>query len=234
MKCCHSMSLFLFVLLGAVASGCVPSRSLTHRQPFETKSLDACLTIVVDMSGSFYESWEERAYPLFLELMDRFFVEGTGADSRIVICQLSAAADVVLFEGSPDDLRATFTSPETLDAFLRERSDPSGSPVYEATERAIGYVTSMPRVSEETRLLTVILSDMAHYNPADANDVEAGTKMFAALQRYGAMGGGLALYCVAESEAPRWGQILTAAGFQPGLYVVESELVANPQLPQFD
>jgi len=215
-------------------AGCIPSKPAANYRPFESDQLDACLAIMVDMSGSFSDSWDDRAYPLFLELTDQFFTEGAGDESRIVIGQLSAAEKVVLFEGRHGDLRAKFDSPEALSQFLKENSDPSSSPVFQATERVVDYVSSMPGVTVDTRLMTVILSDMADNQPDLTQRREAGEQMLSSLTRYQEMGGGLALYYVALDQTTRWRKILAAAGFSSGSYVIENTLVNRPQLPRFD
>lgn len=219
------------LLLFAIATtGCIESQPISQRKPFESNELDACLAIVVDMSGSFASSWDDKAYKLFLELMDQYFTEGTGVESRIVICQLSANDNVVLFEGRPEGLRSQFRSPEELNAFLKQHSDPTGSSVYQATEKTIRYLSSMPGVTDKTRLMTVMLSDMSDSGRSPA----IGQKMLATLRQYQEQGGGLALYYVHPGEISRWNKILRKAGFQPGTYVIESTLVAHPQLPHFN
>lgn len=218
----------------ASATGCVESQSVGTVKPFENSELEACLTIVVDMSGSFAGSWEQRAYPLFLELSDQFFTENAGGESRIVLCQLSGKREVVLFEGSPADLRSRFRSPKELNQFLVEHSDPSDSPVYEATDRALNYVSSMSGITDQTRVLTVILSDMADAEHDNQLRRTTGHKMLASLKSYQERGGALALYFVSPTETARWQKILHRAGFASDSYVIESQLVASPQLPRFD
>lgn len=218
----------------SAAIGCVENPTPERSAYFEEAELDACLALLVDMSGSFAAHWEAEAHTTFLRLMDAFFTEGAGGETRVVIGQLSGERRVVLFEGEPSELRSRFKTPEELGAFLRERSDPRGSPVYHATERAIDYVASMPRVGQRTRLLTVVLSDLVVHDPDGPGRIAAGRKMLAALRRYREKGGGLALYYVAQSEVGRWRRIVERAGFPGGSCVIQTELVANPQLPRFD
>lgn len=238
---CHNSDpsgLGLFLLLGLIlllaCSGCVPSTSKKQAAHFESTELESCLAIVVDLSGSFANSWDDRAYDLFISLMDQFFTEGAGAESRLVIGQLSGNSEVVLFEGRPADLQSKFDSPQALNRFLKEHSNPASSPVYRATDRAVEYVLSMPGITSDTRLLTVILSDMADSEPDLAARRRAGHQMLDTLKRYRAGGGGLALYFVSPEELSRWKRILQMAEFEPGSYVIESTLVAEPQLPRFD
>lgn len=222
------------LLLSFSALGCIESRHEIDRDPFSVAPLESCLTVVIDMSGSFEAELSTKAYPLLMELCGSFFTSGSGTDSRIVICQLSGTEKAVLFEGRPSELRSSFNSPDELADFLRAKSDPRRSQVYKATGKAISYVNNMPRVSDETRLMTVILSDMIDSESRDPERTKHGNRMLASLRRYQELGGGLALYYVDEDEASRWSRILDKAGFEPGSYVIQSTLVARPQLPRFD
>lgn len=216
-------------------SGCVKSPDLGNSAPFESQELDACLSIVIDMSGSFSDLWEDRAYHLFLSLSDQYFNDSMGTENRLIISQLSGQEQAVLFEGTPADLRRQFGSPEELNEFLQENSDPGASHVYAATQRTLDYVSGVTGVTSETRLLTVILSDMIDTQPSSHTwDDTQPHPLKESLRRYQALGGGLALYFVAESQRNHWKDLLREAGFQPGYYMIESDLAANPQLPRFD
>lgn len=234
--CYPALVLLLFTLFSialAAAIGCVPAPQRKASAPFEVRELDACLAVLVDQSGSFAAELDERGYAVLLELMDRFFTDSAGGEARVVIGQLSGRRRAMLFEGRPDELRARFKTPEELAAFLKRESDPASSPVYEATTQAIEYVTAAPGVTDRTRLVTVILSDLEDNTPQPEREA-VGRRMVRALEAYREVGGGLALYCVAPEQAPRWQTILSAAGFGAGEYVIESTLVARPQLPRFD
>lgn len=228
----HARFISIGLLAALVAAaGCVESQRTGAHRPFEAVEHDAVLAIVVDQSGSFAGYWDDKAHRLFLELMDQFFTEGAGEESRVVLAQLSGSDEVVLFEGSPAELRERFRTPEDLNAHLRRSADPGASQVYRATDRVLRYVSAMPGVTDQTRLMTVMLSDLVE---TGVDRHREGAKMLAALTRYREQGGGLALYYVAKEETPRWREILGRAGFEPGSYVIEGELVARPQLPSFD
>ncbi len=225
---------FLALLLTVPMGGCIESQSVSQAVPFERNELDACLAIVIDMSGSFAESWDDRAYHLFLDLSEQYFTEAMGTENRLVISQLSGNERVVLFDGRPSDLQRKFSSPETLDAFLKAHSDPRRSRVYDAMTKTIDYVSSMSGVSDRTRMMTVVLSDMGDSESEDAARIASGRRMIESLTKYQQRGGGLALYFVATEENTRWEQIMAASGFQPGHFIIENELNSTPQLPRFD
>lgn len=225
------------VLMPAVCllmMGCIESQAIKNTAPFEDQSLDACLVVIVDMSGSFSTSWEDRAYNMFLDISDRYFNESMGGDCKIVIGQLSGSDKVVLFEGRPGDLRKRFRNPDELNQFLLDNADPMSSRVFDSTRKAVDYASTVSGVNEDTRLLTVIMSDMRESSGDPATLSSSKTLMVESLKRYRNKGGGLALYFVANDETPRWQAILDESGFEPGHYIIENDLVASPQLPRFD
>lgn len=228
--------LWLGLIVGYVllsTTGCVPAEPHETVQPFEQREIESSLAILVDMSGSFSASWSSSAHGLFLGLMDQFFTENVGGEARVVVCQLSGSSDTVLFEGRPEELRSKFRTPADLNAFLTSHAKPASSPVYQSIRKVVDYVSALPGVDENTRLMTVVLSDLVDNSP-DGERQAQGRKMLQSLERYQKAGGGLALYFVAPGETSRWRRILDLAGFEPGTFVIESTLVAQPQLPQFD
>lgn len=214
-------------------AGCVPVSHIETASPFDRKELDACLAFVIDQSGSFDQLWSESGHDLFVNVSGRFFDETVGTETRLVIAQLSAADNVVLFEGTPGDLRQRFRTPEELAQFLQESSDSSASNVYRAVQRVTDYLTAMPDVGENTRLMTVVISDLLDSESSSAARSKAGSEMIRSLSRYQEQGGTLALYCVAPKEMSRWRQVLDLSGFSKEEFVIESTLVQSPALPSF-
>ncbi|MEM9409500.1 MAG: hypothetical protein AAGA30_00135 [Planctomycetota bacterium] len=229
------------LILGFIAlcttTGCIekPTRS-TEYAPFETVEYDAVLSIVVDLSGSFHADWQRdgRAHKLFLDLMDQFFTESMGAESRVLLSQISNSDSIVLFDGTPQELANRFRSPESLNHFLAERSDPSGSKVYQSTKRMFEYLNELNGVTDNTRVLTVVLSDLKDSQTDREQWQKAGRAMLESLKIYAKSGGGIALYFVAEEEKPRWRKIMDLAEFKPGSFVIEGQLTESPQLPSFE
>ncbi len=224
----------LAIVIGLLCSSCIENQSVSNPTPFDEQDLDACLAIVIDMSGSFSESWDDKAYDIFLNISDRYFQGAMGTETRLVIGQLSGNDQVLLFEGKPADLREKFRSPAELNQFLKSHADPSSSRVYDATRRTLDYVSSISGVGPNTRLLTVILSDMqdSQYHPSIASTAE--TQLAESLRRYQARGGSLALYHVAETERDHWSALLRNAGFTTGQFIIEGSLTSSPRLPSFE
>lgn len=228
------MRYFVFIVCVLASTGCIERQSINQTKPFEVVELESCLGIMIDMSGSFSNSWDDRAHKLFLQLMDKFFTAGMGANTRVVIGQISGREPVVLFEGKPNELRRKFQSPEDLSSFLQANSDPTSSKVYDSTRKMVDYVGSLNGVTDQTRLITVILSDMVDNEQDPEIWRESGNSMVESLTNYHTKGGGVALYFVSRTETGRWNQILAKAGFEPGEYVIETELSESPQLPRLD
>ncbi|MEP2310670.1 MAG: hypothetical protein ABJ208_15965 [Rhodopirellula bahusiensis] len=221
------------VLGSLLSTGCMKKTDTVHRPVFEERSLDACLVLSIDLSSSFAADFGERAYPMVLGLVQSFTDQSLGGDCKIVLSQMSGHDQVVLFEGSPGELRHRFGSPEAMAAFLLENSKPNASPVYVATRKTIDYVNAMPDVTEQTRTVTVLLSDLVDSEQHQPTKSREGFRMLDALTRYRESGGNLALYYVAQNEVPRWNEIIERAGFEPGHFAVHNALASSPSLPEF-
>ncbi len=221
-------------MLALVTCGCIKSQELEQAAPFEEEGLDAVLCITIDQSGSFTEFFRDRAHTVFLEIANRFFTSGMGGRTRLVIGQLSGNDNVMLFEGSPGDFRKRFSSPEEFSAYLESQSDPNSSQVYVATKRTVDHVLAMSGITNETKVLTVILSDMVDSESNTAVSQHKQDEMLLSLANYQRSGGALALYYVHHDLMPQWHGLLRKAGFQPGYYIIENNLSASPQLPSFE
>jgi len=231
MKTMLSLALLVSIL---IVGGCVKRKFSKASKPFQTPELEAVLAINIDMSGSFSGSWKDRAHPLFLKLLDQFFTAGMGARTRVILGQISDKDRVVFFEGTPSDLKRKFRNPDAFHRFLVANSDPSASKVYQATQKTIDYVNALGGVTERTRLVTVILSDMVDSQADTKAGEQARNKMLQSLATFHDKGGGMALYFVSEDEVPRWRSILSQAGFGEGEFVIETSLSEQPQLPRLD
>lgn len=227
------MLLMIVLSTSVLLSGCIERPIAKKHKPFDVVELESCLCLLIDMSGSFGTSWEDRAHKLFLQLLDAVSADA-GAESRVVIGQLSGNDQVVLFEGRPNELRRKFRSPEDLNSFLLEHADPSASKVYDSTRKMVDYAAALNGVTDQTRMVTVVLSDMAD-NTQDENLRElAREEVLKSLKEYRERGGGLALYFVAPDEAKHWNLLLQEAGFGTGEFVIETSLSESPRLPRLN
>lgn len=234
MKMMNYLAFTLLLVTLLLASGCIVATPKSKRAPLETKPVDAVLVVGVDLSGSFAADFSERAYPLLLNVMQSFFVEQMGDDCKVVLSQISSHDDVVLFEGTPRDLRRRFPSPDALAAFLLANSKPNSSPVFKAMNQTLHYVNQMADIGEQTEVLTVVISDLRDSEKDRAVWKKKGFRMLEELKRYQQRGGAIALYYVDLEQVDLWKRILEAAKFEPGMFVISNDLVEDPQLPSFD
>jgi len=213
-------------------SGCQKRTAVSAPEPFAAADAEYVLAVVLDMSGSFAEemvSDDARAYHFFMALTEKFFRQRIGANDRILITQLSANDRTLLWEGSPGAIKRRFPDSKAFARFLSENSDPGGSRVYSALADTLQYVSSRPGVTDNTVVLTVVLSDLVNYTDGDEDDERA--RLHDSLKRYREKGGHLALYYVDQTVQPEWNQILTDAGFPARLW---GKIVEDPALPEFD
>ena len=231
MKKLYLSILSVFVLL---AVGCVKKAERIDRPMFQKRQLDSCLVIGVDLSKSFAADFGDRAYPLLIEVMDKYFSASMGKDSKIVLVQISGNADAVLFEGTPRELRSRFSSPEELAEFFQKNSSPNSSPIYEATGKTLTYINAMADVTCETRSLVCFISDLKDSEQDAKLKSKKGFKMLDALKEYQGTGGSIAFYYVEQEEVKRWEKILAMAGFEPERYSINNDLVESPELPVFE
>lgn len=235
-----TIKLTKIIAIGFVAiclAGCIKKPPSTAQYtPFKPVETDACLAIVVDLSGSFHDDWQRdgRAHRLFLELITQFFNEALGQESRVVLGQISNSDQFVLFDGTPNELTQRFRTPESLNDFLTEHADPQGSKVYRSTQQMFTYLSDMKGVTENTKRLVVVLSDMKDSKSSLEEWRKSGDEMLSALQSYSKAGGGVALYFVAEDQKAPWRDLLLEAEFTAGSYVIEGQLSESPQLPSFE
>jgi len=213
--------------------GCVKSVDQSDSAPFESEELDAVLAIVIDQSSSFDEEWTSRAHHFFLRVMDQFFSDTAGSNTKVVLSQMSGSDKVVVFDGTPQQLRAKFKSPDKLHEYLSDFADPSSTRVYHAIKKTIDYTKSRRGVTDQTRILAVVLSDLHDTQRDAATKRKVGNEMIESLSTFRKMNGGMALYYASPDENSRWELIFKKAGFQPEYYVIENTLSENPQLPSF-
>ena len=138
------VSSILLVMLSTL--GCIKKRVDTSGfQPFEDKSYDNVLCLVIDLSGSFVDDWQNdsKAHQMFVSVMDDFFNDSMGEESRIVVSQISAQVPYVIFDGTPKDFVQQFPNPEELNRFLIENSNPDRSEVYLSIDKTLSYINQI-------------------------------------------------------------------------------------------
>jgi hypothetical protein len=222
----------LLALISLSVSGCVEPPKTVDRKTFDVEAVDICIGVAIDMSGSFYSNWDDRAHSLFMRLLNDVFSASAGNECRVVLGQLSASEPIVLFEGRPQELRRRFQSPEDLNTFLQENSDPTASTVHNCVRKMVDYVGSINGVEEGTQMIFVCLSDMVDSQRDEATREQEQADMQLSLKRFREKNGAIALYYVSQDEAAVWRNVLSEAGFQTGDFIIETSLSESPRLPE--
>src|SRR5258708_19564846 len=108
-----------------LACGCGPIREIpsTVLAPDEDEHV-AC--VVIDLSGSFEHMMAEdgKAYDFVLQVIDRFFRDRIGTRDKLIIAQVSASDRLLLWHGTPQELRQQFPSPIAFRPFLFQKTTP--------------------------------------------------------------------------------------------------------------
>lgn len=223
----------LMICVTVLQLSCQKREITTAPPPFTDETYDYMLAVVLDMSGSFADKMQANnpiAYRFFMRVSENFFVERMGSDDQIVIAQLSADENTLLWQGKPSSLKKRFPTPEAFSQFLLENSSPSGSRVYSATADTLDYIMDMPGIGEHTRLLTIVLSDMSNEVPEDSREAKA--RLAQSLQQFSQLNGAIGLYWVDQQFIPEWKQHFRDAGIEH--YRIECAIVDDPELPHFD
>ncbi len=208
--------------------GCARRQSETTMLAQE--ECERVITVLLDMSGSFVERMtvDGVAYSFCMDVINQYFAEGIGSEDKLIIAQISANPDPLLWEGKPLDLRQMFDSAGSFRDFLLSKSSPLGSPVYLAMARALEYVTSDPAFANgKTKSAVLVLSDMEDNGPP-----ESSKEAKRALLKYAKQGGVIGLYFVSQGLVSQWRQELQSDGFHDS--IVKSEILGRPPFPNFE
>lgn len=226
---CRSLLLLVLASFLITVPGC-ERRSETNISPLQPAEYSYVLAIVLDMSGSYAAQMEERAYPFFLEASQDFFEKRIGEEGdRILIAQLSAEQKALLWQGHPESLGQSFPTGESFKQYLTARSNPGGSRVYASVSETLNYLMDLTSDSPDTQLLVLVLSDME----SNGEEEEASRKeVQQVLRRFSKRNGAIGLYWVSQYRMEEWRQLLRDAGVEH--FRVESEIVVDPKLPEFE
>lgn len=215
-------------------SGCGPRRDTTSGGATATfereESTQRVVMIVMDLSGSFTDKMAEdgEAYEFALHVIDRYFRRRDPMNDRIILAQISGMEQSLLWEGSPLELRRKFPNAGAFRDFLLANADTSGSLVHDAVANAISYLTLHPKYGGgDAKTATLILSDMEDTGSSDSEQ-----HLSKWLEAYGSANGAVGVYFCDQHRVEDWKDRLTRAGIDN--FIVESEIVGKPQLPNFE
>jgi hypothetical protein len=148
----------------------------------------------------------------------------------VILAQLSANNRALLFQGTPQELRAKFPTSEAFKTWLMKTADPSGSLVHQALHQTVRYSLADP-VTGKGKSAIFVMSDMIDTDPAG---MQAKEKALKALSDYAKAGGVIGLYFVDQLICHDWHDHLKDAGFPPGHFRVYADIIDRPDLPVFD
>lgn len=214
---------FLVLLAGCQA------RVMEQSKPIVQDNSKYVLMILLDMSGSFQQFMAEdgKAYEFSLQVVDRYFRDRINSPDRLVIAQISANDKVLLWEGTPMQLRQDFPSASAFRQFLIEKSDPYGSIVHYGVGKAVRYIRSDPEViSGQAKSAIFVLSDM---QDTTGND-DSMERMMGEIRHYGDIGGVMGFYYLDQNIVYEYRMQLASSGLAE--YIVEADIVGRPTLPE--
>ena len=225
----RTFSLFMAtaILLQASCTPIQPGEQTVFEKP-ETEQL---IVIALDLSGSFAELMTKDgiAYRFALATVDRFLREHPGREGRLIIAQLSATGNPLLWEGTPAQLRKDFASQEAFRDFLLSKSNPHGSRINEGIANSLDYVANHQAVrSNNAKAALFVLSDMMDNDPDGAEQLKHAE---ASLVDFADAGGVVGLYYVHQSQLIDWRRRIETAGMKD--YRIQCEIVSAPDLPSF-
>lgn len=218
----------------AFAAGCVASalagcerRRESHDSVFSATEMSRQVTIILDLSGSFKEMMAEDglAWSFTLRCIDKYFRASVGSEDRLVIGQISGTGKL-LFEGTPHSLRKDFTS-DTFRDLLVQSANGAGSALNAGICHCMEYVMASPRVAaKQVKTAVFILSDML--------DTTGETRdgLMRKMAEYGTLGGVVGFYFVDEAVVLPLRSEMAQTGVRE--YIVESEIVRRPSLPNLE
>ena len=195
-------------------------------------SVDRDVTIVIDLSSSFAEEmFMQRSvynaaegyhrdtlgktFKFLLSILSKLDFE-----DRITLCQISADDNAVLWEGNLVQMRKDFPDPLAFYEFLKKKSNPDGTLLYDALTRSIKQ-----SLTHDGQRSIFVLSDMLDTDP---NGEAKLPELRRVLEEYAKSGGKIGCYYVDQNLVASLKEKLKEFGFQNP--VVESEIVSKPEL----
>lgn len=221
---------FAAALCTALTGGC--QRRERESSPFAQEETEQVLVLVFDLSSSFSERMRPGgpALEFALKTIDQYFRTRIGTQDKIVLAQLSASGQPLLFEGTPQELRKKFSDATAFYEYLQSQAKPGGSRVYDGVRRTVEYLQKIQQTKyPSAKGMLLVLSDMEDSN---AENKAAGRAMLQALADYGAGGATLGFYFVSPAVGPYLDQHLRELGVTN--FRVESSIVTAPLVPTID
>jgi hypothetical protein len=233
----------LVCLALAAFSGCSPRRDAAlhansggaQAATIGSEEDEKVILMVIDVSPSFVDRITKGgdAYRLMMRIIARYTRASAGSQDRLVIATISGSSKALIFDGTPHELKRTYPTADAFRDMLASRTGSGGSRVHEGIRDALRYVLDDPRVdSGKLKVGMFVLSDLEDTGGTGHEAEQIEGNMNHELSRLGWRGGVAGFYYASQSELIRWRQRLQSLGIKN--FVVESEIVSDPPLPDFD
>src|SRR3977135_2558670 len=98
----------VIIACAVMFAGC--QQRVERESVFEPDDGGFVLTVVLDMSSSFRELLDDKAWGFLCQLIDRYFEERIGHNDKLILAQLSNSNRALLWKGTPLELRQEFKS----------------------------------------------------------------------------------------------------------------------------
>ena len=213
-----------------ICAGC-EKRTAEQHSRFPTDDSDFVLVLVLDLSTSSVSLFDDDkpGYEFTMKLIEHYTRAVPGRNGRLILAQVSASDNPLLWEGEAGQLRRDFSNPRAFREKLLSKSNPHGSRIHEGLARTFEYLLKHQSVQGGAKPAVFVLSDMMD-NGKDGAEYEK--KLVASLKEFGEKGGISGFYFVDQSLLTKWQTILNNAGIKECF--VTPDIVADPPMPNFD
>lgn len=195
-----------FATLAAI--GCTPVAEHTGKvqsaSPLTREAYDYVLIMPVDKSGSFQTLMKPGGKGLEFanRTITHYFQNRIGNNDYLVVSQLSANRQALLWQGSPRQLRTEFTDIGEWAEMLDKKAAEGGSRVWDGLSDSLEIVMTDPSMwNNHTKVILIGLTDMEN-NLVDSYTSEQ--RLLRNLKAFAQHGGVIGLYFVAPNECIRW------------------------------
>ena len=169
-------------------------------------NIDRNVTVVIDLSSSFAEEMfidrfvTNEAEGTYIDTVGKTFkfllsvLSKLDFEDRITLCQISADENAVLWEGNLVQIRRDFPDPIAFYKFLKTKSNPDGTLLYDALNRSIKQ-----SLSHDGKRSIFVLSDMLDTDPNGAAKIP---ELRSLLEEYAKSGGMIGFFYVNQDLVP--------------------------------
>lgn len=217
-------------MLTTLLTGC-ELRTASQYSSFSDDESEYVLALVLDLSSSSVHLFDEDevGFEFTMNLIDNYMRAAPGRAGRLILVQVSASDNPLLWEGNPAELRSEFSTAEEFRKMLMSKSNPAGSRIHEGLARTFEYLLSHRAVTGGAKPGVFVLSDMMDNGSGGA---EFEKQLNDSLEEFGKRGGIAGFYFVDQSLVTKWERNLANSKIRDSR--VTANIVAHPPLPSFD